>query len=319
MIDKTALVQGYYRKMPVKKAKSKNSRPRASCSNVVQCFAACFLLFVVMAWPAPAEGAKIQYKFKSWNGSELRVYLTRPVGLAPDRPVVFVMHGANREADKYREQWHELAIKNDFLLVAPEISRADSPGSEKDHLGNLFVEQGALKADSILSYSAIEAVFNDVRSRFNLSVDTYSLYGDSEGAQFVQRFVFYAPTARVNRIVVANADWYMMPDFDVAFPYGLGQSAIDPSQLKKGLQRPVTILLGEEDPETDYKSLRQTPGMMAQGANRLARGQAFFESARGAAVELGVPFNWHLEKVEEADTDNPLMAPAAIPFLLGDD
>jgi hypothetical protein len=123
----------------------------------------------------------------------------------------------------------------------------------------------------------------------------------------------------VNRIVVANADWYMMPDFDVAFPYGLGQSAIDPSQLKKGLQRPVTILLGEEDPETDYKSLRQTPGMMAQGANRLARGQAFFESARGAAVELGVPFNWHLEKVEEADTDNRLMAPAAIPFLLGDD
>jgi hypothetical protein len=123
----------------------------------------------------------------------------------------------------------------------------------------------------------------------------------------------------VDRVVVANAGWYMMPDFDVVFPYGLSQSAIDPGLLEKSLQQPVTVLLGEEDPETDYKSLRQTPGMMAQGANRLARGQAFFETARAAADQLDVPFNWSIETVEGAGLDDRLMAPAAIPFLLGDD
>lgn len=319
MIDKTARVLGYYRKMLMTEVKLMKFRPGARVSAVFRCFAVFCLLCSLASWPAPAEAAKIQYKFKSWNGPDLTVFVTRPVGLAPDRPVVFVMHGANRAADQYREQWHELAIKNDFLLVAPEISRADSPGLQKDHLGNLFDEQGALKADSVLSYSAIEAVFNDVRSRFGLSVDSYSLYGNSEGAQFVQRFVFYAPTTRVDRIVVANAPWYMMPDFDVAFPYGLGQSAIDPGRLEKSLQRPVTILLGEEDPETGDKSPRQTPGMMAQGPNRLARGQAFFEAARAAADQLDVPFNWSIETVEGAGRDDRLMAPAAIPFLLGDD
>jgi hypothetical protein len=276
------------------------------------------LVFVVAAWPLTAEAATIQDRFKAWNGPELRIFVTRPVNLSPDRPVVFVMHGANRAYDDYREQWHELAIKNDFLLVAPEISRADLPGSEKDHLGNLFDEQGALKADSILSYSSIEAVFNDLRSRFNLTVNTYSLFGDAEGAQFVQRFVFYAPMSRVDRIVVANAAWYMMPDFDVAFPYGLGHSAVDRNRLEKALQLPVTILLGEKDTDPDDDKPLRTPEAMAQGPHRLARGQAFFDAARAAADQLGVPFNWSLETVPRAGHDNRWMAPAAIPFLLGD-
>ena len=120
----------------------------------------------------------------------------------------------------------------------------------------------------------------------------------------------------MNRVVVANADWYMMPDFDVSFPYGLGHSAVDRNRLELGLQLPVTLLLGEEDTDTDDDNLRTTPEAMAQGPHRLARGQAFFEAARAAADQLGVPFNWSLHTVPETGHDNRLMAPAAIPFLL---
>jgi dienelactone hydrolase len=279
-------------------------------------FAASCLVFTVAAWPLPAEAAKIQYRVGAWNGLEIRVFMTRPVGLAPDRPVVFVMHGVNRNADEYRDQWHDLAIKHDFLLVVPEYSKRHFPGPGQYDQGNVFDERGILKAESAWSYAAIEAIFDDVRYRFQMSTNTYSLYGHSAGAQFVQGYIFHVPTARVNRIVMSNADGYMMPDFDVAFPYGLGQSAVDRSRLEQGLQLPVTLLLGEKDTETDQDKQRQTPELMAQGPNRLARGRAFFEAARSMADQLGVPFNWSLETVPGAGHDNRKMAPAAIPFLL---
>jgi len=42
-------------------------------------------------------------------------------------------------------------------------------------------------------------------------------------------------------------------------------------------------------------------------------------SLTGNTVQLGVPFNWKLVTVPEADHDNRLMAPAAIPYLLAID
>lgn len=318
MIDKTAPVQGYYRKMPMTKVKIKPPRALASGFLAAQGCAVFCLLFLLAAWPGPAEAAKIQYRFTDWNGPALRVFVTRPVGMAPDRPVVFVMHGVNRNALEYRDQWHDLAVAYDFLLVVPEFSQRSFPGPEAYDLGNVFEDQGTVRDKSEWSWSAIEGIFDDVRSRFGMSVDSYSLYGQSDGAQFAHRFIFYAPEARVNRIVVANAGWYMMPDFGVAFPYGLGDSAVDRSRLEQSLQLPVTILLGEEDTDTDHDKLRRTPEAMAQGPNRLARGQAFFNAARESARQLGVPFNWSLETVPWAGHDNGLMAPAAIPYLLGE-
>jgi pimeloyl-ACP methyl ester carboxylesterase len=318
MIDKKALVLGYYRKMSVHKAKSKRPGPYSPGSRVLQYVSAGFLMFVVSAWSPAAHAAKIMYKFNAWNGPEIRVLVTRPVGLAPDRPVVFVMHGVKRNADEYRDQWHDLAIEHDFLLVVPEFSERLFPDTEQYTLGNAFDERGVLKAESDWTYAAIEAIFDDVRSRFHLSTSTYSLYGHSAGAQFVHRFIFHEPTARVDRVVVANAGWYMMPDFDVAYPYGLGHSAVDRSRLELGLQLPVTILLGAEDTDTAQENLRRTPEAMAQGPHRLARGQAFFEAARATADQLGVPFNWTLHTVPGVGHDNRMMAPAAISFLLNE-
>jgi len=279
-------------------------------------FAAFSLLLAVAGWPLTAQAAKIEYHFKAWNGPELRVFLTRPVGLAPDRPVVFVMHDASRNAVELRNQWHDLAIEHDFLLVVPEFSQKEFPGPKQYEQGNVFDEKGAIRAESGWSYAAIEAIFDDVLSRFEMSVNTYSMYGDSAGAQFVQRFIFHVPAARVDRIVIANADWYMMPDFDVAFPYGLGHSAVDRNELEKGLQRPVTVLLGEKGTDSDNDRSRRAPELMAQGPDRLARGQVFFDAARTAAEQLEVPFNWNLETVPGGGQENRLMAPAAIPFLL---
>ena len=201
------------------------------------------LQFLIASWlvgsalvcAEPVEAARIQYLFKSWDGPVLRVFATRPAGLAADRPVVFVMHGTGRNADEYRDQWHDLAEQYNFLLLVPEFSDADFPGSESYNLGNVFDDDGKTNPRSEWSYSAIEKIFDDARSRFGMSAGNYSIYGHSAGAQFVHRFIFHVPDARVDQIVAANAGWYTMPDFNVAFPYGLQGAVVDRSDLKKSL------------------------------------------------------------------------------------
>ena len=275
-------------------------------------------LFLLLAGAPACEAAKIRLKFNAWDGPELRVYMTRPVGLAPDRPVVFVMHGMNRDASENRDRWHELAKEHDFLLVVPEFSQRKFPGSEKYSLGHVFDETGAPRPETAWSFSAIERIFDAVRERFSMTTDSYSLYGHSAGAQFVHRFIFHMPDARARQIVAANAAWYMMPDFGTDFPYGLNNSVVDRTRLGKALQLPVTILLGElnTNPEDEY--LRRTSEAMAQGKNALERGSAFYEQARKAAEQLNVPFNWRLATVQNVGHDNRLMAPAAIPYLLAE-
>lgn len=277
-----------------------------------------FLMIWALAliWAGPACAEQTQFNFNAWEGPEIRVFVTRPDGLKPDSPVVFVMHGVQRNAQDYRDQWHQLAMKHGFLLLVPEFSKAGFRGSRGYNLGNVFDADGKAVAEVDWSYSAIEAIFDEARRRFSISSDVYSLYGHSAGAQFVHRFIFHLPNARVSQIVSANAGWYMMPDYETDFPYGLKGSLVTPEKLKRALQLPVTILLGSKDTDPQHQSLRRAPEAMLQGEHRQARGYAFFENARAAAKRLEVPFNWQLIDVDGADHDNRLMAPAAIPFLL---
>lgn len=275
-----------------------------------------FLVALALIVSQPADAAKIRYVFDAWDGPPMRVHASRPAGLAGDRPVVFVMHGVNRNADDYRDQWHELAMKHEFLLLVPEFSQENFPGSRGYNLGYLADEEGEPRPRSRWAYSAIEPIFDDARRRFRMSVDAYALYGHSAGAQFVHRFVFHVPRARVSQIVPANAGWYMMPDYQAAYPYGLGGSIVTPEMLERGMALPVTILLGDRDIDPEHPNLRRSPEALAQGAHRLARGKLFFATARDWAARAGVPFEWRLEIVPGADHDNAKMAPAAIPFLL---
>jgi poly(3-hydroxybutyrate) depolymerase len=275
-----------------------------------------FLLLLLLLVATAAEAAKIRITVESPGGIQQYVYLSRPVNLAPDRPVVFVMHGMQRNADEYRDQWHDLAMEHDFLLVVPQFSDQNFPETESYNLGNLFDGEGQLRPRSEWSFSAIEPIFDEVRRRFGMTAGSYALYGHSAGAQFVHRFLMYVPEARVSRAVAANAGWYTMPDFGIAYPYGLKDSAVTEGMLERALQQPLTVLLGEEDTNPDHPSLRRTPEALAQGPHRFARGEAYFSAGQAAARRLDVPFRWRLETVPGADHDNRLMAPAAIPYLL---
>lgn len=162
------------------------------------------------------------------------------------------------------------------------------------------------------AYSAIEPLFDLVKTKYQSTETEYNLYGHSAGSQFVHRFIFFIPQDRVSKIITANAGWFTAPNLSVNFPYGLNNSPVSKNALKLALQKPVIILLGEADNDPNHKSLRRAKEAMMQGPHRFARGHDFYASGQQAAIDLKVEFNWQLETVPNVGHINGLMAEAAI-------
>lgn len=249
------------------------------------------------------------------SGKNVTVWYYNP-GITLNTPVVFVMHGVERNGQAYRNSWVEYAQKGRFLLLVPEFSQDIFPDIEQYNLGNMFSKSGAPIDRSEWTFTAIEKIFDRVKSFNQLGVDYYSIYGHSAGAQFVQRFVLFNPEARVKVAIAANAGWYTMPYFDVEFPYGLANSGSNPSLLRKAFSKKLVILLGSEDTNPNHKYLNKTSGAMAQGSNRLERGKKFFNIAQKEAATQQMPFNWELKTVWGVGHNNSKMAREAV-LLLG--
>ena len=260
---------------------------------------------------AAAPEPRGQFVFTGWQGPPLPVWYQLPDSAGPDTPVVVVMHGVNRDADRYRDEWAPLARQYGFILMVPEFSRADFPGSLGYNTGYFAAADGTPRPRALWSFAAIEPLFDDVRARFGTRAARYTLYGHSAGAQFVHRFVMFMPEARIEQAIAANAGWYTMPDAATGFPYGLGGAPVPPGALAAALGQPLTVLLGTADTDTADPDLRTTPEANRQGPHRFARGQSFFAAGRAAAERAGVPFGWRMEFVPGVGHSNGRMAGAA--------
>ncbi len=248
--------------------------------------------------PTLAAG-RDSFDFTAWSGPAIPVWTYVPEDVdRASAPILFVMHGARREPQRYREQWIDHAKASGFIIVAPEFSREDWPRAQGYNLGGVFdSESGQPKPEGVWAFSAIEPIFDEVRAQLGNEATGYTLYGHSAGSQFVHRFLFFKPEARVERFLAANAGWYTFANPDTPFPFGLGGLPVSDEALRNALAKDVVILLGDQDNDPDHDSLNRSVGAMAQGPHRLARGHAFFTSAQTIARTNGWDFGWSLRIV----------------------
>jgi poly(3-hydroxybutyrate) depolymerase len=259
-----------------------------------------------------------RFVFAGWDGPDLPVWYQMPDAVTPETPVVFVMHGVKRDADRYRNEWAELARKHGFIVIVPEFSRADFPGARGYNTGYFTEKDGTARPRTQWSFAAIEPLFDDVRQRFGTTATRYSIYGHSAGAQFVHRFVQFMPEARIDQAIAANAGWYTMPDPATEFPYGLDGAPVDDAALTAALGKRLTVLLGTADTDPNAPNLRKTPEAEAQGPHRFARGQRFFEIGKQAAAAKASRFGWQVVTVPDVGHSNGKMAKAAAPLLVAE-
>ena len=265
------------------------------------------------------------YQFNSWDGKPLNIHYALPVSiekLSTNTPVLFVMTGRKRNANTYRDQWQELSTQYGFIVLSPEFKWEDYPDEVSYDMGNVFSFEYRLSVpetkdikknkEAIWAFSAIEPIFNDVKEKFSLSIDSYSMYGHSSGAGFVHRYLFYKSKSSIDTAVAANGAWYLLPVSSYNYPYGLKGSSLTKQMLKSAFRKDLTIMFAQMDLGPRKQFHANTPQAKAQGPHVVSRAMNFFLLSTLASEQLGDSINWKIESVPHVGHSNKAMAPEAV-------
>ncbi len=267
----------------------------------------------------PGKDTFVFNSYEPFEEKPMQVYTYRPDGEVENMPILFVLHGTLRNADDYRDNWVELAEKHKVLIITPQFSEENFPGSEGYNLGGMFDEDGDPVSEEYWAYSLIEPIFDEVLELTNSEQDSYDIFGHSAGAQFAHRFFLFKDNLRTNHVITANAGWYTMPDFETEFPYGLMNTAMDQETLVNRLESRMMIQLGEEDTDPNDQYLRTSDEAMEQGQHRFERGHSFLEQAEEISNQLNADLQWFIRTVPETGHDNAKMAIDLAEYLYGNE
>ena len=118
------------------------------------------------------------------------------------------------------------------------------------------------------TYGIDERLFAALRDQGLTRRQRYGLFGHSAGGQFVHRMLSFGFRDRVAVAVSANAGTYAMPDLEVAWPFGLGETELDAETLRPLLEFPITVMTGTHDTKTTGRYLPEGTAFDAPGRAR---------------------------------------------------
>lgn len=245
----------------------------------------------------------------------LTLHAACPRGFSPDTPVLLVHHGVGRNGADYRDYWMKLVDDAAILAIAIEFSESQFPTHRWYHFGNLHTEDDHANPRAQWTYGVDGRLFDALRAQGVTRCERYGLFGHSAGGQFVHRMLSFGYRERVGVAVSANAGTYAMPDLDVAWPFGLGETEVDPLSLRSWLDFPLTVLAGTGDTKTTGRFFPKGPRSMRQGPHRHARAHEYVRTGRAAAAALGTRCAWTVIDVPGVGHDGERMSAAAAPII----
>ena len=231
-------------------------------------------------------------------------------------PVLFVLHGSDRNGNSTRTALIEEANALNFIVIAPQFSDEFYPGGDIFNLGYVFIDgdnptANSLNNEDVWTFSAIEPLFDLIKQRIGSEVSTYDILGFSAGAQFVHRFLIFKPQARINRAIAASSGWYTMLDKTITFPYGTAASPAENDNYSNLLAKEVYIVIGEADNDENSAGLRHNSIVDKQGLNRYDRAQHFYAEAQSLALAESTSFNWQYKSLPGVAHDYQATSAAA--------
>ncbi len=241
--------------------------------------------------------------------TSMNVFYHIPDEDVENMPVLFVMHGAGREASDMRNAWVSEANAKGFIVIAPEFTEQSFPGGSGYILGNVFMDGNNPTASTQnperdWAFSLIEPMFDKFKSLSGNHASRYNMYGFSAGAQFAHRFMFFKPNARFDKVFAAGAGWYTIPDISVSFPYGLAESPLEDKPLEVYFSKELILQIGTLDNNPNESGLRRNEIVDEQGDNRYDRAYYMYTTSKTFADDLGVEFNWQI--IDTPDNDHSL-------------
>jgi pimeloyl-ACP methyl ester carboxylesterase len=236
-----------------------------------------------------------------------------PATLSSRTRMLFVMHGAGRDAVSYCGPWVEWAQAQDYILVCPVFDNRRWPSDAGYNLGALFRNKSETQANNeeAWSFSVVEQMHARLRNSFGLASPHFDIWGHSAGGQFVTRFVLFRPAAPVRLALAANPGWYLLPNETATYPCGPVHDQLDFSRqdLQYWTRRTMVIFRGTED--LSRKDLDVRGCMDSQGEHRYARAKTFHNAAKAFDPDT----RWQLVDVPGIGHDAAGMTPAAQDFI----
>ena len=221
--------------------------------------------------------------------SAMRVFYYKPSNFTPDRPILFFMHGADRKVDHIVKESAESVEKYNLLLILPEYSEQLFPKIESYQYGNVRT-----KPKEFWTYYVNDRIFKLVKRITGSQQKKYYIWGNSAGAQFVQRQLIVGAYNLVEKAFASNAGVYTMPTYGTdPYPFSLKGLDLTDEDLRQIFSLNFFILLGQDDIIQDAYFLMNEAAMQ-QGSNRLERGKEFYSIAKREAQRLNVDLNWEL-------------------------
>jgi len=213
------------------------------------------------------------------RNEKLKVFYHKPKVFNRDSKVVFVLHGAGRNAHDYRDAWVTASERYNLLVISP-----------------------------------FDNIFKELKQTFNLTAEKYDMFGHSAGAQLLHRMAIFKSSSKANRVVAANSGWYTVPIEEDEFPYGLNESNFSLNDI--GFDTQLIILIGENEGANETRGqLRKTEEANKQGRDRLERGRYFYNTSKQNAERANKIFNWQIKIVPGIGHDYQKMGEAAAEFL----
>lgn len=251
------------------------------------------------------------------------VHYHMPSNFEFDSKVLFVLHGAGRNGDDYRNAWIANSEKYKVLVLSLEYSENHYPGFWSYNLGGMItdvnIQDRTFKVNQNANewlYNDFDRIFSKVKKVLKLTANEYDMFGHSAGGQLLHRFAIFNPKNKANRILASNSGWYTFPMDTEVFPYGLLDLEMTEEELEVGFNSKLILLLGEEDNASETRgSLRHSPEADKQGLHRLERGNYFYDESEKIAERLNFKWNWQLEIVPGVGHDYQGMSEAAAEFL----
>ena len=269
-----------------------------------------FLTFFTLYLSLFCFPAKLdKFSYNVWDKPDLDVYYHLPEIINNETKVLFVIHGNSRNADNYLNTWIKLAKDKNYAIFAPHFKRSQFISFNTLQMST---SSGRIRNEANLYLNnSIDLLFDHIKPLFDLSQDSYDIYGHSAGAQFVHRYLLFSNSPKVNRAVAANAGWYTFLDGS-NFPYGINNPPIDFSSQNviNFLNMDLHIHIGSADTDIS-SSVNQSEGANSQGLNRFQRANNFFNYTTKIVEENDLNYNWSFLVVDGVAHSNSRMSKAA--------
>lgn len=269
-----------------------------------------FLIFFTLYLSLFCFPAKLdKFTYNVWDKPDLDVYYHLPEIINDETKILFVIHGNSRNADNYLNTWIKLAKDKNYAIFAPHFKRSQFISFNTLQMST---SSGRIRNEANLYLNnSIDLLFDHIKPLFDLSQDSYDIYGHSAGAQFVHRYLLFSNSPKVNRAVAANAGWYTFLDGS-NFPYGINNPPIDfnSQNVINFLNMDLHIHIGSADTDIS-SSVNQSEGANNQGLNRFQRANNFFNYTTKIVEKNDLNYNWSFLVVEGVAHSNSRMSKAA--------